>query len=109
MHADHATEWLEKIFVPNAEPESLLLIDKWSGYKQCLSSKIIAENGYKVRILPAGTTGKLQPLDVFVNRQIKSFIRLVIIEISFKILLESYPTKCDGNTLDLNWRKGLTS
>uniref|UniRef100_A0A914DAE9 Transposase n=1 Tax=Acrobeloides nanus TaxID=290746 RepID=A0A914DAE9_9BILA len=84
MHADHATEWLEKIFVPNAEPESLLLIDKWSGYKQCLSSNIIADYGYKVRILPAGTTGKLQPLDVFVNRQIKSFIRIISDKVRWK-------------------------
>lgn len=75
MHAEQANNWMENIFAPQAEFGSVLLLDSWTGFKQCMNMEIVAQNDYDIRVIPKGTTAVLQPCDVFFNRQLKQFLR----------------------------------
>jgi hypothetical protein len=66
--------WMKEVFLPKADNCSLLLVDSWSGYKQSIEDQEVKDKLY-IKVIPPKTTGQLQPLDVFFNRQFKSFIR----------------------------------
>jgi hypothetical protein len=67
--------WLEEVYLPKVEVGSLLLIDKWGGWKRPMESEEVQAKKVSIHFIPEGTTGEIQPLDVFYNRQFKTFIR----------------------------------
>ncbi|XP_032691723.1 uncharacterized protein LOC116854168 [Odontomachus brunneus] len=77
LTSNHVKTWLKEVFFPNVGPQSVLLLDSWSGH----CPNIIAETrtDYATDIvfltIPAGTTGQIQPLDVYGFRLWKNFIR----------------------------------
>jgi len=73
LNRDLVATWLEK-FLAKIDEGSLLLVDSWGGYKKGIDEH--AKN-HKFEIIPPKTTGKVQPLDVFFNRQWKSFVRIL--------------------------------
>ncbi|TKR76205.1 hypothetical protein L596_017381 [Steinernema carpocapsae] len=74
MTSELTKTWIEEVFKPNEGSEAILLVDSWPGYK-----KAQEEFGGPEKIdfltIPSRTTGQLQPLDVFFNRQLKAFHR----------------------------------
>jgi len=69
-------KWFEEDFLPVSNKKTVLLLDSWSGQNEktfqtvLKSSKIL-----KIETIPAGTTGMIQPLDVFFFRPWKNFIK----------------------------------
>lgn len=73
---DHFKEWLGKVFFPNTGKDSVLLLDSWSGHCPSVVEASKPKNkNIKVLKIPEGTTGKIQPLDVFGFRMWKNFVR----------------------------------
>jgi hypothetical protein len=72
FNSDHQVNWMERIsqVLPK---HSHLMLDSWGGFKRMIDS--IDEDGTQIHTIPKRTTGELQPLDVFFNRQLKTFIR----------------------------------
>ncbi|KYN09510.1 hypothetical protein ALC57_18378 [Trachymyrmex cornetzi] len=68
--------WFQEVFLPSSSDKSVLLLDSRSGQNSKLfesfpkSKKLI-----QIENIPAGTTGMIQPLDVFFFRSWKNFIR----------------------------------
>lgn len=55
---------------------SVLLLDSWSGHcPEVVSKTKPADNNVKLNLIPTGTTGKIQPLDVYGFRIWKNFVR----------------------------------
>ena len=76
FYTDHFKKWLEKVFFPNVWQNSILLLDSWSGHcSQAVEEAKPAYKNLKLFKIPKGTTGKIQPLDVFGFRIWKNFIR----------------------------------
>lgn len=77
MHfLDHFKSWLQEAYFPNMGSESVLLIDSWSGHcPRIISDLTPAEKHVTTMIIPKGTTGKLQPLDVYGFRIWKNFAK----------------------------------
>jgi len=77
LTSHHFEIWIKEVFFPNVEPKSVLLLDSWTG--QC--PDIIQRNkpdfidNINLLTIPAGATGKIQPLDVFGFRLWKNFVR----------------------------------
>lgn len=84
MLANQANRWLEEVFCHQAEFGSILLVDSWTGYKLCKENPLLDEYEFEIETIPAGTTADLQPCDLFLNMQLKQFIRLFNMGISFK-------------------------
>lgn len=76
LTSNHAT-WLKEIFFPNVGPQSVLLLDLWSLHCPNVISEIRSDSATDIVFLtiPASTTGKIQPLDVYGFRLWKSFIK----------------------------------
>lgn len=72
-----ATKWMNEVFLDIVEENSVLLIDAWTGYEQMLQLPQIKAKKLEIIQLPAGTASKLQPADVYFNRQFKSMIRRI--------------------------------
>lgn len=77
MGKEIAKQWMSDLFLPMVEEESVLVIDSWSGYKDMLKMEAIAAKKLIIEVLPPGSTGTLQPADVFFNRTFKNFIRIL--------------------------------
>lgn len=75
MGSEIAKQWMSEVFLNVVDEDSLLLIDSWTGYKQMLQMPEIASKKLKIITLPAGSTSKLQPADVYFNRTFKNFMR----------------------------------
>lgn len=76
LFSDHFKIWLQHVFFPKIGPKSLLLIDSWTGHcPQAVLDVKPSNRDVKVMIIPKGTTGKIQPLDVFGFRVWKNFVR----------------------------------
>ncbi|XP_067208384.1 uncharacterized protein [Linepithema humile] len=69
--------WLQGVFFPNVGPKSVLLLDSWTGHCPNIIQESKPESTEDIILLtiPAGTTGKIQPLDVYGFRLWKNFIR----------------------------------
>lgn len=68
--------WLEEVFFPNVGNSSLLLLDSWSGQCNRTVLQVVPQNKhFDLMTIPKGTTGKIQPLDVFGFRIWKNFVR----------------------------------
>lgn len=67
---------MKEIFLPVVGKKSVLLIDSWSGHCSEIERDYIEENKeVQIRKIPAGTSGKIQPLDVYGFRIWKNFVR----------------------------------
>jgi len=94
LTSNHFETWIKKVFFPNGGPNSVLLLDSWTG--QC--PDIIERNGsesahdFVLLTIPAGTTKRIQPLDVFDFRLWKNFIKHfldVVVLLDLKVKLHS--------------------
>ncbi|KAK0078166.1 hypothetical protein PV326_009538 [Microctonus aethiopoides] len=66
LTSDHFEIWLKNVFFPNVETKSLLLIDSWTGHcSDAVKSVKHSDKDVEVTIIPRGTTGNIQSLDVF--------------------------------------------
>ncbi|KAK0420942.1 hypothetical protein QR680_014981 [Steinernema hermaphroditum] len=65
-------EWVRNVYLPAAGEGSVLIIDSWSGYAK---AKETFEREIEFSTIPAKATSLVQPLDLFFNRQFKSFYR----------------------------------
>lgn len=77
MGKDIAKQWMKDVFLPMVQPNSILIIDSWSGYNEMKQMTEISAKDLQIETLPPGSTGTLQPADVFFNRTFKNFIRLM--------------------------------
>lgn len=75
MGSEIAKQWMSEVFLNVVDEDSLLLIDSWAGYNQMLQMPEIASKKLKIITLPAGSTSKLEPADVYFNRTFKNFMR----------------------------------
>lgn len=68
--------WFQEVFLPSSSDKSVLLLDSWSGQNSKLFESFLkSEKSIQIENIPAGTTGMIQPLDVFFFRTWKNFIR----------------------------------
>lgn len=86
MGKEIAMHWMKNIFLPMVEPNSVLIIDSWKGYKEMTKMPEIAAKKLRIEILPGGSTGVLQPADVYFNRTFKHFVRTVSNKIRWRHL-----------------------
>ena len=77
LTSNHVKLWLKEVFFPNVGPQSVLLLDSWSGHCPNIVSETKPDSATDIIFLtiPAGTTGKIQPLDVYGFRLWKNFIK----------------------------------
>lgn len=76
LTSDLAIKWFENVFLPNTGEKSLLLLDSWTG-QTAKKFDSVEKHNKEVQILtiPAGTTGLIQPLDVYTFRPWKNFLK----------------------------------
>jgi len=68
--------WLEEAYFPNIGSDSVLLIDSWTGHCPNIISDLTPPGKHiTTMIIPKGTTGKIQPLDVYGFRIWKNFAK----------------------------------
>ncbi|PIC14116.1 hypothetical protein B9Z55_027390 [Caenorhabditis nigoni] len=79
-----AEEWMEKCLLPSIPDRSLLLLDSWFGFNSMKLLRAVARKKLEIVTFPPRTTGQLQPLDLFFNRQLKCFLRKLQDEIRLK-------------------------
>lgn len=84
-------EWFLEVFLKDEPREKHLLCDALSTYKDTsvIDSAKSPDQRYHLHIIPQGTTGFVQPLDVFFFRQWKSFVK----KISDHVIMEDYDTQ----------------
>lgn len=91
MSKSHVKQYYKDIFVPNLkEGKNVLAEDSWTGFKdKKLLEELLFADRVEVEVItiPAGTTGLIQPLDVYFFRIYKNFFR----KISDFILLDRLP------------------
>jgi len=77
LTSDHFKIWLQNVFFPNVGPKSVLLLDSWTGHCPNIIQETKLESTEYIILLtiPAGTTGNIQPLDVYGFRLWKNFIK----------------------------------
>lgn len=76
MLTEHFKQWLKDVYFPNVGSSSVLLIDSWSGHcPDAVKAATPPNKNVDVKIIPKGTTGKIQPLDVFGFRVWKNYVR----------------------------------
>lgn len=78
---------MAEVFFPNVGQKSLLLLDSWSGHcSDIIQEMKPADKDVASMIIPKGTTGRIQPLDVYGFRIWKNFVR----RFSDTVLLHNY-------------------
>jgi len=67
LTSNHFEIWIKKVFFSNVRSNSVLLLDSWTGYCSDIIERNRSESAYDFVLLtiPAGTTGRIQLLDVF--------------------------------------------
>lgn len=76
LTSDIVTEWFKNVFLLAADTDSLLILDSWTGQNEKVFEKL--DTGMKniqIKTIPAGTTGMIQPLDVYGFRPWKNFVK----------------------------------
>lgn len=76
LSKDLLQTWLQTVFLPYSGKSPVLLLDSWSG--QCEKTvKEAVPSGMNLifKTIPQGTTGQIQPLDVYGFRFWKNFVR----------------------------------
>ena len=69
--------WRDQCLAPHIGDKSLLLSDSWSGQndRKIYSDLLRKKKDVKRIMIPQHTTGELQPLDKYFNRQLKNFLK----------------------------------
>jgi hypothetical protein len=76
LTSDHFKIWLQNVYLPNVGDNSVLLLDSWSGHcPAVVRDNINSNKNVEIKTIPPGTTGQIQPLDVYGFRTWKNFIR----------------------------------
>lgn len=76
LTSDLAINWFANVFLPNTGENSVLLLDSWTGQTEKKFDNIDKDNkNVQIFTIPAGTTGLIQPLDVYTFRPWKNFLR----------------------------------
>uniref|UniRef100_A0A1I8AB46 HTH CENPB-type domain-containing protein n=1 Tax=Steinernema glaseri TaxID=37863 RepID=A0A1I8AB46_9BILA len=75
MDSNLITTWINDVFLPNGGEGSLLIIDAYPGYKRVMREVNNTTRLVEFEVIPEGATPRLQPLDVYYNRQLKVFYR----------------------------------
>lgn len=74
--ADHFKVWLKEVYFPNVGSTSVLLLDSWSGHCPKVIEEVKPANKEVIiKKIPQGTTGKIQPLDVYGFRIWKNYVK----------------------------------
>lgn len=60
-------KWFKEIYFPNVGEKTLLLLDSWNAHKDTalLETATPKDKNVEIMIIPEGTTGICQPLDVY--------------------------------------------
>lgn len=71
-------DWFEEIYFSLTRVKTLLVLDSLPAYKDRLNIDQVkpAHKTLQISTIPPGLTGYCQPLDVFVFRSLKSFVRI---------------------------------
>lgn len=79
-------QWFNEVYLRNVDHNTLLLVDSLTTYKDIIdrSNEGRAQQCH-INVIPPGTTGMVQPADVYFFRQYKSFYR----HISDHVLLDN--------------------
>jgi len=83
--------WVKHVYYPNVPDKSTLILDSWTGQSESNVQSVQVEGKENVvETIPKGTTGLVQPLDVFGFRIWKNFVRtfydyVVLHDVDFKI------------------------
>jgi len=67
--------WIENVWTmrsPFSKPQSLLVMDSFSAHITDSAKQHLIEQKTNMAIIPGGLTGRLQPLDVAINRSFKA-------------------------------------
>lgn len=76
LTSDLAAQWYKDVYVPNADEHSVLCLDFWTRQTKKNYDKVdINEKDVNIFTIPAGTTGMIQPLDVYGFRPWKTFVK----------------------------------
>ncbi|XP_076165796.1 uncharacterized protein LOC143145892 [Ptiloglossa arizonensis] len=76
LTSHHFNIWLKEVFLPKTGLQSVLLLDSWSGHcPSTFQQSIPADKELITLTIPKGTTGLIQPLDVYGFRVWKNFVR----------------------------------
>ena len=68
--------WIQEIFLPQSGDSPVLSLDSWSGQCEKIVREVIPLHvNLQLKIIPKGTTGMIQPLDVYGFRLWKNFVR----------------------------------
>lgn len=87
LTSDLAIKWFEDVYLPNAGERSVLCLDSWTGQTEKKFNNIDkGDKDVKIMTIPPGTTGLIQPLDVYTFRPWKNFLK----QFSDLILLYGY-------------------
>uniref|UniRef100_A0A914DYA7 Transposase Tc5 C-terminal domain-containing protein n=1 Tax=Acrobeloides nanus TaxID=290746 RepID=A0A914DYA7_9BILA len=74
FNAEKEMDYFKNTLLRDIDNDSLMLVDSWNGFQQTIDNPNISRN-IKFEVMPKKTTSKIQPLDVFFNRQWKVFMR----------------------------------
>lgn len=66
-------DWFLNVFFKAAKPGTVLIADSYGCYKR--RSEVESTIDYTFEKIPEGTTGEIQPLDVYFNLQYKAFLK----------------------------------
>ena len=69
-------DWVKQIWEPYAKafPRTLLILDEFSVHKMESVKSTMTKLNTDLLYIPSGMTSKLQPLDIFVNKPLKTFM-----------------------------------
>ncbi|XP_023289600.1 uncharacterized protein LOC111674285, partial [Orussus abietinus] len=87
LTSEHFKTWLKDVLYPNIGQQSVLLLDSWSEHcSDTIEKTKPADKNIVAMMIPKGTTGRIQPLDVYGFRVWKNFVR----RFSDIVLLHNY-------------------
>ncbi len=65
--------WLKKIVLPyTKKAKSLLILDSFSAHADAPFALLASKNNTNLALIPGGCTSKVQPLDVCLNKPLKT-------------------------------------
>jgi len=83
LTSELAIKWFQQFYLPNTNQKSVLCLDLWTGQNKTKFKTIDNyEKDVNILTIPAGTTGIIQPLDVYTFRpwkNLKHFSDIIIL------------------------------
>lgn len=76
LSSDLAVQWYKDIYLSVVDEQSVLCLDSWTGQtKKNFDNVYLEGKDVNIFTIPAGTTGMIQPLDVYGFRPWKNFLK----------------------------------